>query len=149
MLGPTTHLWLVPLFNSLIQLDQPEECTWAESLDLHTCCNAAWTEATEKFASIVEEKPFALHNTVLKVAWPRSRLESGVIQVKFMPVETLLKMPTGPSMHATVQEGWVFVWGERSSTRKFWHFQETTQDVYCVWNKCQAWKNSIPPIEPN
>lgn len=61
---------------------------------------AAWIEATEKVAANVGKMLFALHNTVLKTAWPRSLLESGVIQVTPVPAETLLQGANWPQ-HAS------------------------------------------------
>ena len=57
-------------------------------------------EAIEKAASNVGKMLFALHNMVLKTVWPRSLLESAVIQVTPVPADTSLQGTNWPQ-HAS------------------------------------------------
>lgn len=57
-------------------------------------------EVIEKAAPNVGEVLFVLHSTVLKTVWPRSLLESGVIQVTPVPAETSLQGANWPQ-HAS------------------------------------------------
>lgn len=73
----------------------------APELNQWICTHASkHMEATEKAAPDVGEMLFALHNMVLKTAWPRSLLESSVIQVTLVPGETSLQGANWPQ-HAS------------------------------------------------
>lgn len=74
---------------------------------------------------------WALQNTVLKTVWLESLekwCHSGN-SCACWDIAARHKLVPARVPQCAVQEGCELVWGERSSTRKCWHFQEITQDM--------------------
>lgn len=89
----------------------------------------------------------ALQNTILKTVWLGSILKSGVIpgnSCACWDVAARHKLAPARVLQCAVQEGCELVWGERSSTRKCWHFQEISRDMSCLWSECQYLENNNP-----